>query len=670
MDVNPAFLLSALDPHQREAATCLSGPVQIRAGAGTGKTRAITHRIAYAVHSGAVPGEHILALTFTERAAGELKSRLRALGVGNVQARTFHSAALAQLRYFWPEAVGGCVPQIRENKVTLAAQAAHRLNMPTNIDAVRDFCAEIEWAKSAMVAPEDYPRAALAARREEPAAGSHREIARLMKAYEEVKCERGVIDFEDVLLVLAGIIADRKDIAARIRSQYRYFIVDEYQDVSALQECLLRLWLGRRNDICVVGDAAQTIFSFAGAEAKFLLSFPQRYPSAAQIVLDRDYRSTPQIVALANALIGAGDGGSVRLRPVKPLGNPVGFAVYRDDAQEAEKIAAHIGRKIGEGRKPADFAILYRTNMQADLFERALAEKGIPCRINGNEKFFSRRQVREVMAALRGQAGSCADLPLTDVVEETLRLCGWRPTPPAESGESFAVWQALRGILDLARQWAQEEGNTLRGFAEDLAERARTDNPPQPDAVTLCSLHSAKGLEWPVVFLTGMSEGLMPVSRAKTEALLAEEKRLLYVGITRAREELYLSYAQGNGQRPPRKVSRFLRDLWRHEASAATRKRRAQKAAQADFPVRHPNDTKLFAALCVWRGEVCAESGKTESAVMHDSVLRSIAVLRPRTLEELGRIRGVGMTKIARYGTDLLRIVNSDRGIRIPDAAQ
>jgi DNA helicase-2/ATP-dependent DNA helicase PcrA len=293
---DPDELLAGLDREQREVARALHGPVCVLAGAGTGKTRAITHRIAYGVASGVFQPSQVLAVTFTARAAGEMRGRLRGLGAGAVQARTFHSAALRQLQYFWPQTVGGPSPRILETKIPLVAEAAAACRIKTDRAALRDLASEIEWCKSTQTAPEDYPSAVAKAQKVPPREPA--EVSRVYAAYEEHKRDRGFIDFEDVLLLTIGVLESRPDVAEKVRAQYRHFVVDEYQDVNPLQQRLLEQWLGQRESLCVVGDASQTIYSFTGATPEYLLGFPDRYQDATVIRLVRDYRSTPQVVGV------------------------------------------------------------------------------------------------------------------------------------------------------------------------------------------------------------------------------------------------------------------------------------------------------------------------------------------------------------------------------------
>ncbi|OFS66806.1 ATP-dependent DNA helicase UvrD2 [Trueperella sp. HMSC08H06] len=651
-------LLSHLDPRQREVAENVSGPMAVLAGAGTGKTRAITYRIAYAVHSGQQRPTNILAVTFTHRAASEMRSRLRDLGVPTVQARTFHSAALSQLRYFWPNAIGGRVPEIKESKVNLVASAAARLGMSVDKVSVRDMAAEIEWSKVSLIAPGDYEREAASQLRPEVAGYSHAEIAALIRAYEEVKSERAVIDFEDVIVILIGIMRDRPDIAATIRKQYQHFVVDEYQDVSPMQHRLLQLWLGDRRDLCVVGDVSQTIYSFTGASARYLEGFTQEFRGARTVKLNRDYRSTPQIVELANAVIESDhNAAAVQLVSALKSGRPVTYSMYADDADEAVGIAGKMLTLRELGMDFSDMVILYRTNAQSQEFETALAHAGIPYEMKGSERFFMRREVKDAMVALRAAARGAVAGELPQIVEDTLFGMGWRPEAP-EAGAAKERWESQNALLKLAQAMWDRRHASVAEFVAELEERAELGNEPTTNAVTLSSLHAAKGLEWGAVFLAGMSEGLMPISHASSPEAVAEERRLLYVGITRAREELFISYAEGNRGRSKRKLTRFLDEHWPQPESRSTRSRRASsKAAKEQWAAENPDDVALFEELRMWRLAKAQETGKPAHLILHDVTLREIAVKKPRDLAELGRVRGIGTRKLTDYGFDLLAIV-------------
>jgi DNA helicase-2/ATP-dependent DNA helicase PcrA len=649
--MRPDDILEPLDPEQREVARALGGPVCVLAGAGTGKTRAITHRIAYGVSVNAYQAPQVLAVTFTARAAGEMRQRLRALGVDGVQARTFHAAALRQLGYFWPEVVGGQIPAIAPQKGALVGEAARRVGMSVDRIAVRDLASEIEWAKVSLVAAGDYATLAEAQGRPQPAGVARALVADLMREYEDVKTEKVLLDFEDILLILADVMARHREVGDTIRRQYRHFVVDEYQDVSPLQQYLLDQWLGGRDEICVVGDPSQTIYSFAGASPRHLTSFPRLYPHATVVRLVRDYRSTPQVVRLANDLMHTRGGGAVELVAQRPSGPAVAFQTYPDGAAEAAGTAERISALVSAGVPLREIAVLYRTNGQSEVLEDALAQRGIAYLVRGGARFFDREEVKRAMVMLRGAAvvPSSPEVPIA--VREALDGVGWSEEPPAARGAVRERWDSLQALVDLADDW---EG-TLREFVDDLGERAQAQHAPAVDGVTLTTLHAAKGLEWDAVFIVGLSEGLLPISMAETEAAIEEERRLLYVGITRAREHLVLSYgrSRAEGGRASRKRTRFLEKWW-PEVRVAPPK---PKAAAADLTVA---DLRLFESLKAWRLAHAEADAKPAFTVLVDASLAEIASKRPATLGQLATVRGVGPSKLDRYGIEIIEIVAAD----------
>ncbi len=651
--MKPEDILEPLDPEQREVARALTGPVCVLAGAGTGKTRAITHRIAYGVAVNAYQPQSVLAVTFTARAAGEMRQRLRALGVAGVQAKTFHAAALRQLGYFWPEVVGGRIPPISPQKGALVGEAARSIGLAVDRIAVRDLAAEIEWAKVSLVDPDDYAATAVREGRPQPAGVERATVADLMRAYEEVKTAKVVLDFEDILLLLADVMARHREVGDTIRRQYRHFVVDEYQDVSPLQQYLLDQWLGGRDELCVVGDPSQTIYSFAGATPRHLTGFVGRYPHATLVRLVRDYRSTPQVVALANGLMRQG-GGAVELVAQRPAGPAVAFQTYADVTAEAVGTAERIAALAESGVAMREIAVLYRTNGQSEAFEDALAQHGIPYLVRGGARFFDREEVKNAMILLRGAAVTAPDdIPVA--VREALDGAGWAEDPPAERGAVRERWDSLQAIVELADEW----DGTLREFVEELDERASAQHAPTVDGVTLTTLHAAKGLEWDAVFIVGLSEGLVPVSLAETDAALDEERRLLYVGITRAREHLVLSYARARaeGSRASRKRTRFLEKWWPESRPARPR----PANATADLSA---TDLRLFESLKAWRLAHAEADAKPAYTVLIDASLAQIAEARPATLGQLARIRGVGPNKLDRYGVEILEIVAGDSATR------
>ena len=511
-------LLAALDPEQREVASTLEGPLCVLAGAGTGKTRAITHRIAHGVASGVYVPQRVLAVTFTARAAGEMRTRLRDLGAAGVQARTFHAAALRQLRYFWPRHVGGELPDLASHKAGLVAEAAGRLRLPTDRATVRDLSGEVEWVKVTMTDRDDYPAAAAKAGRTGPAGLDPASVVRLLTTYETVKRERHVIDFEDVLLYTVGLIAEHRQVADAVRSQYQHLVVDEYQDVSPLQQALLDQWLGDSEQVCVVGDPNQTIYTFAGASPEFLLGFRRRHPTAREVRLVRDYRSTPQVVALANRVVTgspAGRQAALELVAQRPPGPEPDLRELPDEPAEARHVAARIGELLAAGTPASEAAVLFRTNGQSETYEQALADAGIPYVLHGGERFFDRGEVREARQLLRGAARSVADDAADDGLAVTVRGVlsggGWSAEPPAGGGAVRERWESLAALARLADDLAAARPDAgLRDFVAELDERADAQHAPTVDGVTLASLHAAKGLEWDAVFVVGVNEGMLP----------------------------------------------------------------------------------------------------------------------------------------------------------------
>ncbi|MFF2959548.1 ATP-dependent DNA helicase UvrD2 [Streptomyces sp. NPDC057963] len=695
-------VLDGLDPEQREVATALHGPVCVLAGAGTGKTRAITHRIAYGVRAGILQPTSVLAVTFTNRAAGEMRGRLRQLGAGGVQARTFHSAALRQLQYFWPKAVGGDLPRLLERKVQLVAEAAARCRIRLDRNELRDVTSEIEWSKVTQTVPADYP--AVVAKTQRDAPRDPAEISQIYAMYEQLKRDRSVIDFEDVLLLTVAILQDRHDIADHVRRQYQHFVVDEYQDVSPLQQRLLDLWLGDRDTLCVVGDASQTIYSFTGATPDHLLNFRTRHPRATVVKLVRDYRSTPQVVHLANGLLGQARGRAAehRLELVsqREPGPEPAYTEYADEPAEAEGTARRIRDLIAAGVPAGEIAVLYRVNSQSEVYEQALADAGVPYQLRGAERFFERAEVREAGVALRGAARAGGNDSLLDDAEglpaevrAVLSTKGWTSEPPAGSGAVRDRWESLAALVRLAEDFEQAKpGATLSDLVAELDERAAAQHAPTVQGVTLASLHSAKGLEWDAVFLVGLTEGMMPITYAKTDEQIEEERRLLYVGVTRARLHLSLSWSlsRSPGGRAGRRPSRFLNGMRPGSAAApgtrgaaggggiergagpvARRSRRGPARCRVcgktltdagemklmrcdDCP--SDMDEALYERLRDWRAVRAKEIGQPAYCVFTDKTLMAIAETVPGSAGELAVISGVGARKLDRFGTAVLAI--------------
>ena len=666
--MNPEELLNALDPDQRAVATQVAGPLAVLAGAGTGKTRAITYRIAYGAAVGAFDPSNVLAVTFTQRAAFEMRHRLAQLGVPKAQARTFHSAALRQLRHFWPTVVGGPLPDVIPHKASLVAASAARLGITIDRTNVRDIAAEVEWAKVSMIDAAHYASRVARLRRDVPAGLDAGDMARLLDVYEDAKNERGVIDFEDILIYLCGMLQERADVASIVRKQYRSFVVDEFQDVNLLQARLLDLWLGGRHDVCVVGDVAQTIYSFTGASPDYLTGFGRKHPGARIVELTRDYRSTPQIVSVANDVLARSSQreGTVRLSSQRDGGAQVTYRTYDDDRAEAEGVAASIVDLIDAGMAPHSIAVLMRTNGQSQAFEEALGARGIPVAVAGGKPFFARDDVRTAISRLRAAAAAATDDgSVGEIVRDVLSGVGWAPEAPSGQAGSER-WSNMNAIVG----WADDsQAQTLSAFVAELDERVAYQVEPDKAGVELATIHAAKGLEWDAVFLVGVAEGLLPISYAKTAAAREEERRLLYVAVTRARDLLTLSWARSRGAdgRGKRKRSRLLDGIWPEEARVGAPKKRARASTralnQAFEEEASPQAIELFGRLKAWRLEVSRQAGVPPFAVFTDQTLRDIAQAMPKNTTQLRVIRGIGDVKVQRFAAPVLALVRGEEVI-------
>jgi DNA helicase-2/ATP-dependent DNA helicase PcrA len=698
-------VLAGLDPEQRSAVTAPAGPVCILAGAGTGKTRAVTSRIAHRALSGEISARHVLAVTFTARAAAEMRARLTALGVAGVQARTFHAAALRQVRYFAPRLLQGrAMPELLDSKARVVTLAAARVGLRADRAAARDLAGEIEWAKSSLVEPGEYVVAAAKALRETPHEPAT--VAEVFAAYERLKRSNGVIDFEDMLRAAVWGIEEHPDVAEQVRSQYRHFVVDEYQDVNPLQQRLLEAWLGGRDDLTVVGDASQTIYSFTGATSAYLVDFPRRHRGATVVRLVRDYRSTPQVVGLANAVISQARGVEARLRlelvGQRPPGPEPELRIFTDEPAEAAAVATRCKALVDAGTPAREIAVLFRTNAQSEAYEKALTEAEVPYVVQGAERFFERAEVRQAMVALRAATRSIpGETPLRDAVVEGLAAVGWAPDAAPAGGAARERWEALAALVQLAEEFAAsapvlpigeaaavERPATLADFNDELARRAAQQHVPTVEGVTLASLHSAKGLEWDAVFLVGLSEGTLPTTYAKTAEQVEEERRLLYVGITRARQWLWLSYAVarspgGRARRPTRFLPQLDRSGGGTEragsgSGAGTGARRAERrrtqvvscricgATLLAGPDRKlgrcptcPSDIDedLYERLRDWRARMAAAQKVPAYVVFTDATLTALAERRPGRPEDLIAIAGIGPRKVGLYGEPVLALV-------------
>ncbi|CAN5453167.1 ATP-dependent DNA helicase UvrD2 [soil metagenome] len=696
-----SVLTAGLDEEQREAVLAARGPVCVLAGAGTGKTRTITHRIAHLVGAGHVAAGQVLAVTFTSRAAGEMRSRLRGLDAGDttaapvagVQALTFHAAARRQLSYFWPRVVGNTGWQLLDSKFSVVAQAANRSKLQASTDDVRDLAGEIEWAKASLITPEAYAAETAKVNRDVPMDAGR--VAAVYAMYEQLKArgDTALLDFDDLLLHTAAAIENDAGVAGEFRDRYRCFVVDEYQDVTPLQQRVLSAWLGERDDLTVVGDANQTIYSFTGASPRYLLDFSRRFPDATVVRLERDYRSTPQVVSLANRVIadarGRVAGSRLHLVGQRDPGPVPAMREYPDEVAEAAAVARAVKGLIESGTAAAEIAVLYRINAQSEVYEEALTEVGVAFQVRGGEGFFSRQEVRQALIALqraaeRGPDGDDVDVPA--VVRDLLEPLGLTTEPPAGT-RARERWEALTALADLVdEEVAARPELTLASLVAELRVRADSRHPPVVQGVTLASLHAAKGLEWDAVFLVGLADGTLPISHALAHGpdseAVEEERRLLYVGITRARVHLTLSWALSRtpGGRQSRKPSRFLNSINPKppaERSAPGSSRRQRGAAKrcrvcnnelhspASIMLRRCEtcasdiDEELLVELKDWRSRTAKELKVPAFVVFSDNTLIAIAETLPTDDAALVAIPGIGARKLEQFGADLLELVRS-----------
>jgi len=678
-------VLAGLNPEQRAAAEAVSGPVCILAGAGTGKTRTITHRIAHQLDTGAARPSQVLAVTFTEKAAAELRSRLRGLGVPPVRAATFHAAAWAQLRHFWPRLERGPLPEVLASKLRLVVPIARRLGVEG-----RDLAVEIEWAKARRLSPDDYATAG----RDRDAPLPVEQMAEVFAGYEAAKDAAGAIDYEDMLLLTAELIRTDGAVAEEVRSRYRCFTVDEYQDVNPAQDALLDAWLGDGRELCVVGDDDQTIYSFTGASASYLLGFPRRYPDATSVVLTRNYRSTPQVLELANRVLWTKAGPRKRLRATAPGGPAPELRGFDTDEAEAEAVAARCAALVADGTPSAEIAVLYRINAQSEPYEEALRDAGLAVSVRGDGAFFDRAEVRQAVRLLAGSAEhpwrpDPADLlgpdqpapPVLVRVEAVLRDAGLYDARKEPRGaQARERWRNVGAVVDsVARSVEHEPQVTYEAAVAELRERAAAgaDAPDSRGAVTLATLHRAKGLEFDAVLVVALEEGLMPISHASADDEVEEERRLLYVGVTRARRHLWLSWAETrvgrSGRSASRRPSRFLYGLGpgapvagqkggartpRSDGAVTSTGRSRSAGAQAIEELSEPQ-REVAGRLRAWRSDRAKRDEVPAFVVFNDRTLAALAASAPSRPEELLRVSGLGRTKVDRYGDEILQVLRS-----------
>ena len=611
------MIFDGLNPEQRRAVEAVRGPVCILAGAGSGKTTTITRRVANQVATGTFSADEILAVTFTDKAATEMRARLEALGVARVTARTFHSAALAQLHR-----LGTPPGRILPSKALALRRIANGLPPPYKFRPAGDLATEIEWAKNRRLTPDTYVETL----------GDHEPpvppdlMLRVFRLYEAGKSERGFADFEDVLELTVRMLEKDEQALAAVRRRYRAFTIDEYQDVNLLQQALLDLWLGGSDELCAVGDDYQSIYAFTGATPQHLLDLPQRFPHATVVRLESNYRSSPEVLELANRIVPALGGAEKVLRASRPSGPAPELRSFASAELEQAFVVEQVRVLHTAGVPYEEIAVLCRTNARLADFEEVFHEAAVPFQ---GAALLSREAARQLLKRLRALGATAA---VAGNVRGYAEDAGWVERPPDKLGERELVRQADLGrLVKLAAEF-DDSARTTHEFIEHLQERLGTSG-PERRGVHLLTLHGAKGLEFEAVFMPRVEEKELPVRQAKRPHEISEERRLLYVGLTRAKRHLALTWSG--------KPSRFLGELG---VQAST-----SRPAEPDDP--------LYAALKKWRLQRATADDLPAYVVFHNSTLAEIAGRRPRDRSELGAVPGVGPTKLERYGDEVLAVL-------------
>jgi DNA helicase-2/ATP-dependent DNA helicase PcrA len=632
-------VLSGLNEAQREAALALRGPVAILAGAGTGKTTTITHRIACQVRGGAFEPRQILAVTFTDKAARELRTRLAALGVDGVEARTFHSAALSQLSRLWSAHTGEPLPEILDHKAPVISSLANALPPPHKFLPRRELAGEIEWAKNRMIPPERYLGALVDHEPPIPADLMHR----VYDGYERRKRSMGRLDFEDMLALALRLFDEHPDAAEQVRERFAAFTVDEYQDVNPLQAALLERWLGDRDDLCVVGDDYQTIYAFTGASPSYLLGFTTRYPHATVVRLEENYRSTPEVLELANRLATRLGGFRKTLRATRPSGPPPLARAEPDEEAEVGAIVQAVRRLYQEEDVSLEeIAVLYRINARSEPFEEAFAAAAIPYQVRDGA-FLRRPGPRSVLQRLKRAGGSVAE-----AVDEITDQLGYDPEAMPDADEEVTRQSDLGRMRSLAAEFERvHPDGDATAFGTELAERFSTEQ--RGRGVNLLTYHRAKGLEFDAVFLPRLLDGELPFRSGRAKADPEEERRLLYVGITRARRYLFLTWPSAGRAQP----SPFL-DEMELAPSVPSRAKAAPGPA-----VTVGRGGQLFDRLKEWRRKRAQADGVPAYVVFHDRTLAEIAERQCKDWADLAAISGVGPAKLERYADEVIAVVSA-----------
>ncbi len=669
--VDSENLLEGLTDPQRAAVETSAAPLCIQAGAGAGKTRVLARRIAYRVANGTADPNHILALTFTRKAAGELTGRLQSLGVRDrVATGTFHAVAYAQLRQYWRDR-GEPAPTLLDSKARLLGRLAP--GRPEVADApIAQLAGEIEWAQARLISPADYESASEDAGRRPPV--SPAALASLFARYETEKRRCRLADFDDLLSRCAAAVEGDAAFGAAQRWKWRHLFVDEFQDVNPLQYRLLCAWLGTSDDLCVVGDPHQAIYGWNGADPDLLRHLPRHRPGTTVIRLDVNHRCSPQVVAAAAAVLGPP--GS-ELRSLRPDGPPPAVRSYPTDQAEAEGVATELRRAHAEGVPWSQMAVLMRTNAQAAAFEASLRAAKVPYQLASGAGLVGHRVVRDALAQLSTRQRT----PFAVVVADLGAMAAG--DEPVASDDQVGDRVALNGLLGLARSYeGMDDGATTEGFLTWLRSMSRgvDRDLPAVEAVTVSSFHRAKGLEWRAVWVTGLEQGLVPIGSVTAGPAADEERRLLYVALTRAERDLHCSWAEGRrlgGRLVPREPSPWLDavvstidrsvafpaagapESWRERLTTERERLRRSRRPPAFGPsAGQPEpDPAVVESLRLWRSRAARAAGVPGSVLLHDRTLFALALAQPTTIEGLLAVPGMGGVKASRYGDALLAAV-------------
>jgi DNA helicase-2/ATP-dependent DNA helicase PcrA len=667
--------LDHLDPEQRAVAEAVRGRVVVIATAGSGKTRAITYRIANAVHTRTHDPATGLALSFTTRAANQLKRRVTELGVENLTTATIHAAALRQLNFFWPRVFGGNAWKVGNNRANVIDEVTNKLGLDLSSLGRRTLLSEIDWAKASGLDAASYQELDRSLTDIDS-----KTIGEIWGRYEDLCHTRRVIDFDDVLSLTVGMLSSRPDVVSEVRRRYTWFTVDEYQDITPLQNALLQLWVGERAELCVVGDPAQTIYSFAGAQANYLKSFAEEHPDATLIELVRTYRCPPAVVSAANSLMASQPDAAVSMVSQRDIPGTFTVSSYADEASEAQAIAVHIADLLQKGTDPREIAILLRINSMSEVFERALDELRIPYSVRGGARFFDRREIKQALLQLKAFSFSDTSMPLVDAVRTVLGNVGWQPSPPAGQSEAKESWEALSGLLALAQDVEDSGKNSMQDFFEVVAQRTMAQDHPTAATVMVTTMHAAKGLEWQHVFVPSVNEGVLPFIQNAKPHEIDEERRLLYVAITRASAAAYVSSTQQRFTQPAL-PSRFLAELGQTAIAVApvarvvkpekpevlTVMRCSNCGAGLLEPVEQATLTckkcpdkrsaELSAALREWRDETAAQLDHIPWLLLSDVTIDALSALKPEDFESLAQVSGMREHKVQQFGAEILTLI-------------